>query len=68
MLQAIVYVCLISNPNSCIMLEDQRGPYESQRICKARAMEMSEAVHIYMRGYKPQSWQCRILKPGMLTK
>jgi hypothetical protein len=67
MLQAIIIVCLIGNPTQCIMLEDQRGPYNSDRECKARVMEMSEAVHRHMRGYKPISYQCRSLKPGMLT-
>lgn len=68
MFQAIVYVCLMTNPDYCIMLEDQRGPYESERVCKSRAMQMSSDVHIHMKGYKPTRWQCRTLAPGMLTK
>ena len=68
MIQAIVYACLMSNPTYCIMLEDQRGPYESERVCKSRALQMAEDVHIHMKGYKPRSWECRTLPAGMLTK
>ena len=50
------------------MLEDQRGPYESERVCKTRALQMAEDVHIHMKGYKPRSWECRTLPAGMLTK
>jgi hypothetical protein len=67
MFQAIVYACLVFNMEQCILLEDQRGPYNTYERCEKRAYEMSRAVHKRMSGYKPVSWQCRALPKGRLT-
>lgn len=68
MYQALVWVCLMSNPAECITLEDQRGPYKTYERCESRAYEMSRSVHIHMKGYKPKRWSCRGLAKGQLTK
>jgi|DEB0MinimDraft_4_1074332.scaffolds.fasta_scaffold07351_2 hypothetical protein len=67
MFQAILFVCLISDPTHCLILEDQRGPYKTYERCETRAYEMSRMVHIKMRGYKPTKWNCRSLPKGALT-
>jgi hypothetical protein len=67
MFQALVLACLIFEPTKCWQLEDQRGPYKSYEQCKARAYEMSQAVHIHMRGYRPVSWKCQRLPEGKLS-
>lgn len=68
MFQALVLACMVANMGQCYELEDQRGPYETYERCEKRAYEMARVVHIYMKGYKPVSWQCRPLPKGILTK
>lgn len=67
MFQALVLVCMIYQPDDCLMLEDQRGPYKTYEQCEARAYEMSRAVHKHMRRYKPISWNCVPLPKGKLS-
>jgi len=67
MWQALVVICLIASPTECLTLEDQHW-FENERRCKSRVFEMAEDVHLYMKSYKPKSYQCRKLKGGMLTK
>lgn len=64
---ALVVACLISDPNQCVGLEDQRGPYSTYERCEARALEMSQAVHVWMAGFKPRYWQCKPVKKGQLS-
>ena len=64
---ALVWACLVNQPGYCKVLEDQRGPYNSYEKCEARAYEMSEAVHIHMKGYKATRWKCKALPKGQLT-
>jgi hypothetical protein len=64
---ALVLACWYSDPNYCRVLEDQRGPYPSYEQCQTRALEMSEAVHRHMQGYKPVQWKCKGVGKGQLT-
>jgi len=67
MYMALVLACLISDPNQCLVLEDQRGPYKTYERCEARALEMSQAIHISMSGFKPRQWKCKSVVKGQLS-
>jgi len=67
MYMALVLACLISDPNQCVVLEDQRGPYQTYERCKSRAFEMSQAIHINMSGFKPYQWKCKPISNGQLS-
>ena len=67
MYQALVVACFVANMQQCVTLEDQ-GWHETETRCRARAFEMANDVHKYMKSHKPVSWQCRVLPEGMLTK
>lgn len=66
MFKTIVLACAIANPVDCLEFHDIRGPYETERECKARAMEMSRAIGERL-PLMPKAWRCQKLKPGMLT-
>jgi hypothetical protein len=67
MYMALVLACLISDPNQCLVLEDQRGPYKTYERCEARALEMSQAIHLTMSGFKPYQWKCKPVAKGQLS-
>tara|TARA_Y100001938_G_scaffold148186_1_gene231195 strand:- start:601 stop:804 length:204 start_codon:yes stop_codon:yes gene_type:complete len=67
MFQALVTVCLIANPASCLILENQ-GWHDTQASCQVRALEMAEDVHKHLHLYKPTFYQCRKLRAGQLSK
>ena len=67
MFQALVLACMVLQPDQCLQLEDQRGPYKTYERCEARVYEMSRVVHIYLKGYKPVSWKCVPLPKGKLS-
>ena len=67
MWQALVTVCFIEAMSKCIVLESQQW-FETELMCKARAFEMAEDVHRYMRSHNPTQYKCHKLAGGMLTK
>jgi hypothetical protein len=67
MFKTIVLACSIAVPTECLEFHDTRGPYEMERQCKARAMEMSREIAERL-NWMPKLWRCDKLKPGMLTQ
>ena len=66
MFKAFVTICAISIPNTCQTLEDVRGPYETEQLCKQRALEISRQVHKYYPLWKPVKYRCQKLPVGRL--
>jgi len=47
MFTAMIMACLATIPDSCITFVDNRGPYETEKLCLARTEEMAqEAANI----------------------
>lgn len=67
MFKAIVLACAIAAPTECVEFHDTRGPYENQKKCKERAMEMSRDIGEMGYGLMPIKWQCKPLREGMLS-
>lgn len=40
MFKAIIVACHIADPTNCIIITDQRGPYDTEDKCQARIEEM----------------------------
>jgi len=67
MYQAIVIACMVTTPQVCVTFEGQQW-FNTEALCKNRALRMAEDVHIYYKGYKPTSYKCRFLPNGALTR
>ena len=66
MFKAFVTICIIAMPNTCQTLEDTRGPYETKKLCKERALEISRQVNKYYPLWKPVKYRCQELPVGRL--
>ena len=44
MFTATIIACLMSVPDSCITLVDNRGPYETEKQCVVRTEEMAQSA------------------------
>ena len=58
MFEASLLVCLAISPESCVQLDDTRGPYETKNACEARVDEMAEFTtsnHLFELNIK---WKC----------
>jgi len=66
MFKAFVTICIISMPQNCQILEDTRGPYETNEECKQRALEISRQVYKYYPAWKPVKYSCKELPIGRL--
>ena len=42
MFKAFIVACHIANPADCILISDDRGPYDTEEECKTRIVEMIE--------------------------
>tara|TARA_B100000085_G_scaffold221151_1_gene206043 strand:+ start:1188 stop:1436 length:249 start_codon:yes stop_codon:yes gene_type:complete len=42
MFKAFIIACHIANPADCILISDDRGPYDTEEECKTRIVEMIE--------------------------
>ncbi len=42
MFKAIVVICAVLNPNQCLILGDELGPYESKSECVKRVEEIAK--------------------------
>ena len=40
----MIMACLATIPDSCITFVDNRGPYETEKLCLARTEEMAQAA------------------------
>ena len=67
MYQAIVIACMIANQQICITFEGQQW-FDTEMLCKSRALKMAEDVHKYYKGYKAINYNCRALPKGHLSK
>jgi hypothetical protein len=49
MFKAIIVACHIANPNNCIIITDERGPYDTEEKCQARIEEMiHDSISIFL--------------------
>ncbi len=66
MFKVAVIVCMITNPNQCMVLENTQYPvvYETYNACKARALEIGSEVPTYLNGYRATRWKCSEVKEG----
>ncbi len=67
MFKALVTICVIGLPNTCQVIEDLLGPYETEVSCKERALEISRQVYKYYPLWKATKYRCKKLPPGRLT-
>ena len=44
MFTAMIMACLATIPDSCITFVDNRGPYETEKMCLARTEEMAQSA------------------------
>ena len=66
MFKALVTICVINIPNNCQTIEDVMGPYETELVCKQRALEISRLVYKYYPLWKPTKYKCQKLPVGRL--
>ena len=57
MFEAVVLVCLASDPNNCFELEDTRRPYKTKVLCLERSIEMREAIN-KIPDHVPKGYKC----------
>ena len=58
MFLASLYVCMAMNMQDCVILYDERGPYETIELCQDRVHEMA-AVALSV-GHVPISFRCSV--------
>ena len=63
MFKAAVLACMALDISSCYVFFDNRGPYETQQLCRDRIAEMS--ADLVGNGFVPQDYRCQEVKGGM---
>lgn len=58
MFTTILLVCHLANPNDCVLLKDNRGPYETKLECVERAYEMIWDLNNSPAPVKPVAFSC----------
>jgi len=61
MFEAFVLVCytgLAQIPANCQQLQDTRGPYATELLCKQRIVEITVELPLYMPKYQPKAYRC----------
>ena len=67
MFEALVLVCLISDPTKCHTLADIEGPYSSRKICVQRAYEIAAELSTYLPMYIAKQYMCTEKPKGTRT-
>jgi len=58
MFEALVLVCLISDPTKCQTLADLEGPYKDRQTCIHRAHEIASELPTYLPMYIAMKYMC----------
>ena len=58
MFKTLVLVCLSTNPNICLALEDMHGPYQTHKQCIQRAYEIARDLPEHMPDYVAMKYKC----------
>ena len=61
MFEAFMLVCyagLAQIPANCQELQDTRGPYPTEMLCKQRIVELTVELPEYMPFYRPKAYRC----------
>jgi len=64
MFKAAVLACMVLDISSCYVFFDNRGPYETQQLCRDRIAEMS--ADLVGNGFVPQDYRCQEVR-GEIT-
>jgi len=56
--------CMVLDISSCYVFFDNRGPYETQQLCRDRIAEMS--ADLVGNGFVPQDYRCQEVR-GEIT-
>ena len=70
MFEAFILICSVSITDGCMELEDVRGPYETQYVCKERVDEMVYSMLPIIPNDSEIKWKCTynpIKKSGVNT-
>ena len=60
MFKAAILACMALDISSCYVFFDNRGPYETQQLCRDRIAEMS--ADLMGNGFVPQDYRCQEVK------
>ena len=63
MFKAAVLACMALDISSCYVFFDNRGPYETQQLCRDRIAEMS--ADLMGNGFVPQDYRCQEVRGEM---
>jgi len=66
MFTAVVFACLVAQPDMCLKATDSRGPYSTKPECTARVEEMIEAM-IYILPPVPHMYRHTCIMEGLGT-
>ena len=58
MYDLFVLICLSTEPNICITLEDVSNPYETHETCVVRAHDIKENIPLYYPEYQFNTYEC----------
>lgn len=64
MFKAAILACMALDISSCYVFFDNRGPYETQQLCRDRIAEMS--ADLVGNGFVPQDYRCQEVR-GEIT-
>ena len=64
MFEASILICSLMLPAECFKLEDTRGPYITQELCKARVDEMVHDVWNIIPADSSIKYRCVIPEAG----
>ncbi len=58
MFEAFVLVCYLGQESDCRQLQDTRGPYATEMLCKQRIVEITVDLPKYLPSYQPKAYRC----------
>ena len=58
MFTALILICLLSDPASCLVLADTEGPYKDRSTCIQRAYEIASEIPTYLPMYIAKQYMC----------
>jgi hypothetical protein len=56
--EAFVLVCYLGQESDCRQLQDTRGPYATEMLCKQRIVEITVDLPKYLPSYQPKAYRC----------
>ena len=62
MFEALIVICVSAEQKNCSVIEDTRGPYNTERRCAQRAREMSDDILTLDREFVVKSVRCETIE------